>query len=522
MSRITFNQWSKKLIGNRRNTRKTRKRSRTLAFEHLGERVVLSVTASFDPTAGVLSVFGDHRDNNIVVSRDVAGHILINGGDVAVRGGTATVANTTLVQVFGRAGNDQISLDEANGALPAAKLYGGSGNDVLTGGSANDILYGDAGNDTLLGKGGNDQLFGGAGNDTLTGGTGNDSVFGEAGNDRMIWNNGDNTDLNEGGTGNDTVEVNGANAGDQFTIAANGSRVRFDRLNLIPFSLDIGTTENLVVNGLGGDDAITAGNGLADLIHLTLDGGDGNDRIAGGDGNDTIIGGRGNDELFGGAGDDTFIWNPGGGSDVVEGQRGVDTLQFNGANVDETFDLSANGNRLRLFRNVGNVTMDVGGVEQVNVAALGGADTITVNDLTGSGVTDVSIDLAGTLGRRTGDGAADTVIVNGTDGHDAISIGGHKGDVDVLGLAAQVHIAGADADIDRLTVSALGGDDMVNASRLHADTILLTEDGGDGNDVLIGGAGNDTLLGGAGDDLLIGGRGQDTLDGGPGNNSLVQ
>ena len=254
MSRITFNQWSKKLIGNRQNTQKPRKRSRTLAFEHLGERVVLSVTASFDPTAGVLSVIGDHRDNNIVVSRDVAGHILINGGAVSINGSAPTVANTRLIQVNGQAGNDQIALDEAFGALPAAKLYGGSGNDVLTGGSANDILYGDAGNDTLLGNGGNDQLFGGAGNDTLTGGTGNDSVFGEAGNDRMIWNNGDNTDLNEGGTGNDTVEVNGANAGDQFTIAPNGSRVRFDRLNLIPFSLDIGTTENLVVNGLGGDD----------------------------------------------------------------------------------------------------------------------------------------------------------------------------------------------------------------------------------------------------------------------------
>ena len=40
-------------------------------------------------------------------------------------------------------------------------------------------------------------------------------------------------------------------------------------------------------------------------------------------------------------------------------------------------------------------------------------------------------------------------------------------------------------DIDRLTVSALGGDDMVNAFRLHANTILLTEDGGDGNDMLI-------------------------------------
>ena len=125
-----------------------------------------------------------------------------------------------------------------------------------------------------------------------------------------------------------------------------------------------------------------------------------------------------------GAGDDTFVWNPGDGSDTVEGQGGHDTLQFNGSNVNENIDLSANGSRLRLFRDVGNVTMDVNGVEQVNVAALGGADTITVNDLSGTGVTDVNLDLAGTPGSGIGDGQADTVIVNGTTGNDAIAVAG--------------------------------------------------------------------------------------------------
>ena len=38
--------------------------------------------------------------------------------------------------------------------------------------------------------------------------------------------------------------------------------------------------------------------------------------------------------------------------------------------------------------------MDVNGTEQVNVTALGGADTITVGDLTGTGVTSVNIDLS--------------------------------------------------------------------------------------------------------------------------------
>ena len=239
----------------------------------------------------------------------------------------------------------------------------------------------------------------------LTGGDGDDQVFGEAGNDRMIWNPGDDTDLIEGGDGTDTAEVNGGNGAETFTITANGTRVRFDRVTPAPFSLDIGTTENLVLNANGGDDVITAGNGLATLIQLTIDGGAGNDTITGGDGNDTLLGGDGNDLVTGGrgndtallgAGDDTFVWNPGDGSDMVEGQDGIDTLLFNGANINETIDISANGGRARFTRDVGNITMDLNNVEQIHFNALGGADNITVNDLTGTDVTQVTINLAAT------------------------------------------------------------------------------------------------------------------------------
>ena len=46
--------------------------------------------------------------------------------------------------------------------------------------------------------------------------------------------------------------------------------------------------------------------------------------------------------------------------------------QFNGSNANEHFDISANGSRVRFFRDVGNVTMDVNGVEQINFTALAG------------------------------------------------------------------------------------------------------------------------------------------------------
>src|SRR5581483_7129934 len=258
--------------------------------------------------------------------------------------------------------------------------------------------------------------------------------------------------------GIDTAQVNGGNGGEVFTLNPNGSRVRFDRVSPAPFSLDIGTTENLVLNMNGGDDVFTAGNGLASLISLTVDGGDGNDAITGGDGNDRLIGGagndiitggRGSDTLLGGDGDDTFIWNPGDGSDVVEGQAGNDTLQFNGANINETINLSANGSRLRFFRDVGNVVMDVDGTENVNFNALGGSDIVDVGDLTGTAVTAVTLDLSGTPGTNTGDGAADAVVVDGTNGNDTIKVTGTApGKATVKGLAALVNITGAEVALD--------------------------------------------------------------------------
>ena len=159
---------------------------RNCQMESLEGRTYFAVTAAFLPSAGTLSVFGDALNNNITVSRNAAGQILVNGGAVAVLGGTPTVANTALIQVFGQAGNDTLTLNESNGALPASFLFGGAGNDTLTGGSGADLLFGQAGNDTLLGKGGNDLLFGGADNDTLTGGAGGDQLFGQAGNDTLL------------------------------------------------------------------------------------------------------------------------------------------------------------------------------------------------------------------------------------------------------------------------------------------------------------------------------------------------
>ena len=387
----------------------------------------MAVTASFLPTQAYLTVFGDNLDNTIVASRNAAGNLLINGGAVAILGGTPTVANTSLIQVFGQGGNDTITLDEANGAMPRANLFGGTGNDTLIGGSGGDMLFGENGNDTLLGKGGFDFLFGGAGNDVLTGGDDDDQMFGQGGNDRMIWNPGDDSDLKEGGAGTDTAEVNGGNGAEVFTATANGARVRFDRLDPAPFIIDIGTTENLVVNMNGGDDTFSATGDLATLIKLTVDGGSGNDTIRGGNGADLLLGGAGNDFIDGnqgndvarlGDGNDVFQWDPGDGSDTVEGQDGTDRMLFNGSNGDEIFEASANGGRALFTRNIGNIVMDLHDVERIDLNALGGADTVIVNDLSWNRCHADQCQSRGNDRRNAGDAQADTVTVNATNGDD--------------------------------------------------------------------------------------------------------
>lgn len=491
-----------------------------------GEVTIQAVTGSFNPAAGVLTVFGDNLANTIDISRNAAGQILVNGGAVNVPGGTPTVANTALIQVFGQGGNDTITLNQTNGALPRANLFGGAGNDTLTGGAGGDMLFGQSGNDTLVGGGGFDFLFGGSENDVLIGGDADDQMFGESGDDRFIWNPGDDTDLNEGGAGNDTSEVNGGGGTEVFALTANGTRVRFDRLDPAPFAIDIGTTENLVLNMNGGDDRFSATGNLAALISVTVDGGAGNDTILGTNGVDTLSGGadndfidgqQGNDRAFLGTGDDVFQWDPGDGSDLVEGQAGFDTMLFNGSNGDEIFTASANGGRLIFTRNLGNIVMDTNDVESVELNTLGGTDSLTINDLTGTDVTEVNVNLAGTIGGTAGDGAADTVIVNGTNAANIIDVVGAGSSVSVIGLAAQVNVTNSEGANDSLVINALGGDDTVTATTLPAGVIKLTIDGGAGCDTILGSQGADVLLGGEGDDFIFGDNGNDTALLGAGN-----
>ena len=105
-------------------------------------------------------------------------------------------------------------------------------------------------------------MNGGAGNDTFSvSATAGSVVIGGLGTQTIVLN-AEATDvisiLGNGGT--DTTQVNGADTADTFIIAANGTAVNVSRTNSATFDVDV-TTENLSINGGGGDDTISPHSG---------------------------------------------------------------------------------------------------------------------------------------------------------------------------------------------------------------------------------------------------------------------
>jgi hemolysin type calcium-binding protein len=204
--------------------------------------------------------------------------------------------------------------------------------------------------------------------------------------------------------------------------------------------------------GGDGNDTLTGGSGADQFV-----GGDGNDTLFGHAGNDTLIGGDGNDIVDGdqgadvgilGAGNDVFVWDNGDGSDQVFGGSGFDTMLFNGNTgaLNEQFTLSAgDGDNHALFtRAQGTIVMDLHDVEQVTINPFAGNDTITINDLTGTGITDVNVNLGF-------DHVTDTLIINDDDDVQVVNNG--NGNLTITGVSgAEIHITGFDLGTDHIVV----------------------------------------------------------------------
>ncbi|MEO0756424.1 MAG: calcium-binding protein [Cyanobacteria bacterium J06648_16] len=191
----------------------------------------------------------------------------------------------------------------------------------------------------------------------------------------------------------------------------------------------------------------------------TILGGAGTDVVFAGKGDDTVVGQTGNDVAFLGSGTDRFIWNNGDGSDFINGGRGYDTTEVNGADgPGDQFDLREEKGQAIFNRlNLGQFTLTNEDIEQFEINGQGGDDSLTVGDLANSDVK--------------------KVIFSGGEGNDVL-----------------------DARESSTTIEAFGGD---------------------GDDLLLGGAADDTFFAGAGDDVVVGQRGSDTADLGDGDDRFI-
>ncbi len=225
--------------------------------------------------------------------------------------------------------------------------------------------------------------------------------------------------------------------------------------------------------GNNGDDELQGGN--RDDIFLsgggddTVLGGGGTDVVFAGSGNDIVTGQTGDDVAFLGKGDDRFIWNNGDNSDFINGGKGFDVTEVNGADsAGDEFDLRAvEGQAIFNRLNLVPFTLTNEEVEQFEINGQGGDDSLTLGDLTGTGV--------------------QSVLFSGGDGNDFLNASGTT-----------------------TPIIADGG---------AGDDILI---GGDGDDILIGGDGSDLLIGGGGSDILIGGTGVDIFGLGFGSIDVIQ
>ena len=427
-------------------------------------------------------------------------------GSTLVDGGTGNdrldaFGMTTAVSLNGGEGNDSI--------------LGGSGNDYITTGDGLNEAAGGLGNDTLIGGIQTDAFFWHAGDgfDSISGGGGLDYVnsFGANGTVNNFalsryfttFSLSYNSDPNQGYQAENITEADftsgtGATATgsvmDMTGISV--SRIQFDFSNAVtagvsvdgsssannyivgvnPYSstlIDItglsyefrftGTStqsnNSLLLNGLGGDDIMSATSAASALSLIALDGGDGNDILSA------------DATLLGGSGDDKFIVPV--GVNVIDGGTGFNQIVVSGTDGNDTIGVTQGVGTVNINVNGITSTNTVSNIQLVNISALAGNDTVTLS----------------------GAGTINTYVYAG-DGND---------NVDATGLAASVSLYGASGD-DSLTGGS--GNDYL--------------DGGDGSNRLAGGLGNDSIVGGANGDVVIynAGDGLDTIDGGAGVNNL--
>jgi Ca2+-binding RTX toxin-like protein len=361
-----------------------------------------------------------------------------------------------------------VSAASAAPAVPASAIVGTGDRDIIEGTEDADEIYGGGGDDSIHGNGGNDLIYGEDGIDSLEGGLGNDVLHGGAERDYIDGGAGD--DVAYGGEGNDFIDLD----------ASSSDAAQHDE-----------------AYGEGGDDLIQVSYTVPLHGSLILDGGDGNDWIQFDtwniDHDLTISGGAGND----------FILFYRSQSAIVDAGSGDDVLKFMHSFRADQYEISLGAGRDKVILLT---------VESYPDSSPGATTTVHFTDFQTGALGD-RIFLESYLPRISDPNsnpfaAGQLALVQS--GADTILRASFEGSGD--GWIDLIVFEGALASSfthDNLGFSPNGG-----------ATPGFVEDGGAGNDTLLGGGGVDALRGFGGADVIYGGRGDDQIEGGEGNDEI--
>src|SRR5262249_42562233 len=141
------------------------------------------------------------------------------------------------------------------------------------------------------------------------------------------------------------------------------------------------------LQGQDGDDVLKGGDSPADDNHP--------DKV------DVLSGGKGIDQVDGEAGNDRINWQIGDGADaLMQGGDGNDHFNIITGDGADNLTLDASGSSVvATLAGSGGVKLTMQNIEGFSVDTRGGADSITVGDMSGTSAQTFSLSLGGTVNR---------------------------------------------------------------------------------------------------------------------------
>lgn len=118
------------------------------------------------------------------------------------------------------------------------------------------------------------------------------------------------------------VTLVGTDSADTLSVTTSGTNLSTVRNGKTLQTIAISQVKSLTITGKAGNDVIAIDPTLP--VNVTVDAGDGDDKVTSGAGADTLSGGAGKDTIYGGNGNDRLNGN--GGNDRLYGESGGDRL----------------------------------------------------------------------------------------------------------------------------------------------------------------------------------------------------